>query len=55
MQQARFPLTDWAGNAQEVSRSILVQVTGILTEGFPVFFYSLKAKPRFVFQAGSLN
>ena len=35
--QARFPLTDWADNVQEVSRSIIVQVTGILPEGFPVF------------------
>jgi hypothetical protein len=40
MHQARFPLTDWPGNVQEVSRSILVQVTGILTEGFPAFLFS---------------
>ena len=50
MHQARFPLTDWAGSVQEVSRSILVHVTGILR----AFLYSLKANSRFVFQTGSL-
>jgi hypothetical protein len=35
--QARFPLTDWVDNVQEVTLSIIVQVTGILPEGFPVF------------------
>ena len=34
MYQERFSLTDWAGNVQEVFRSVLIQFNGTLTEGF---------------------